>query len=169
MTLNKDYIQALDTEITTKSEEDLQNNHNKLITYNEPKDLLEEPIKSNITSNKTSHNTSIDYTSTSSNKGNHTTISSNNHASNNGFRKELKPAGLNNHIYIKLPRKDDKFLSQYKIIENSYLATNFDINDEFILITNTNNELNTYWEAINSPSSKEWIEAMKTKVSELID
>ena len=130
-TLSKDYIQALEGEITIE-ESNFKNQ--RIIPNSKPSD-----------SEKVSE------------------------ISQNGPKKELEPVGNKKAtIYIDLPKKDDKFLSQYKRVEDtSYYTMDFDINNEFILITNLNSEPKTYSEAINSITSKEWLEAMKTEVSEL--
>ena len=71
-------------------------------------------------------------------------------------------------IYISLPRRSPKFLSQYqKVPEFAYLARDNFADNNFILLTNMQNEPNTFQEAITSIDKDKWFESMQAEIDEL--
>ena len=98
---------------------------------------------------------------------------------NNGSEKELDPEGISHQgntgqipklrkIYISLPRRSPRILSQYeKVPESAYLARDNFADNNFILLTNMQNEPNTYQDAITSIDNKKWFESMQAEIDEL--
>ena len=75
-------------------------------------------------------------------------------------------------LEILLPRKTTRFLSQFKRLEEEaeeYLhltKDNFEDN-QYILITNLENEPKSFIEAISSPNKEHWIRAIQEEYKEL--
>ena len=76
-------------------------------------------------------------------------------------------------IEIDLPtRRSSRYLSQFKrfdaeLLESLHLAYDDHYDNEFILITNLNNEPKSYKEAISVPEKDKWLQAMAEELAEL--
>ena len=71
-------------------------------------------------------------------------------------------------IYISLPRKSKRLLSQYQpVTELAYLARDNFADNNVILITSQQDEPKTFQDAVHSFEKDKWFESMKAEIDEL--